>query len=176
MKINVRFYSDDASRLIWSIIGKRYGCLGIDLEDLYAAGYIGYLVGAKTVGKEITKDTISYLYTCIIHEITRALHKEIEYKQHVHKGQELYENTVATFVSGGKTLEEDVGADLLIEGIAKHLHRLNKKEQYIINNFYLYNSEGRTLKDIGEMWGVTRQHASKIGIEALEKLAAFMSR
>lgn len=82
---------------------------------------------------------------------------------------------------GGQSAYEDVEKKMMDQELSDHLlnvmKRLNDREQFVLTHrFGLGGKDKKTLEEIGETWGVTRERIRQIEAKAMRKLRTLLVR
>ncbi|MCL1949418.1 MAG: RNA polymerase sigma factor RpoD/SigA [Turicibacter sp.] len=86
-----------------------------------------------------------------------------------------------TSPDGGTSDFEAVEKRMMDQELQSHLfsvmRKLNEREQFVLTHrFGLYGKEKKTLEEIGEAWGVTRERIRQIEAKAMRKLRTLLVR
>jgi RNA polymerase sigma factor (sigma-70 family) len=139
----------------------RYVKLGPD--DLFQAGYVGYLKAVKNYNAEYGDMTLMYAERYIRAEIIDTLRKQYKYEsQHI----------------GDEGIDErpEIGHNKLerILKVRKSLTILNDREREIIRNSYL-SDDPQTLQQLATVYGISLQRIAQIRERGIEKLREYLT-
>ena len=134
----------------------------IPTDDLFQAGYEGYLRAQENFDPAHGKMTLTYASAYIRKEILRAIRKELRTKSF-----EVYSDQIENMEN--QEPEKRVTNAELLNKIKNHVSTLPDREYKIVYEFYLTESP-KKLKDIAEELGITKSNAHAIKKRALQKI------
>ncbi len=172
---------------------------GLDIDDLVSVGNIGVLKAVKNYAPEKMNYSLSsfnsYVESSIKWEIKNEISSFVKSREEVVRTKvgRKYIDKVVRHMPGFVSFDAPVGKDeeglvfheiikdtrrsntcksILIDEMWKHIERLPGKLGQVLA--LRYKGSGKTLKEVGESFGLTKERVRQIEIKAIKKLRAFM--
>lgn len=168
------------SRFVVSV-AKKYQGNGLELEDLISEGNIGLLIAVDKFEPEKGYKFISYAVWWIRQSIMKAINdksRAVRIPSNKIKDAELYEIDVCSldtpvgededssfgdFIQSDLDIEQDVMEQALTESINGILSRFPERErEVIIRRYGLNNQKALSLKEVGDLYGLTKERIRQI--------------
>lgn len=167
----------------------------LDLDDLVGAGQVGLLLGAERYKPNPKASLLSYLYTSIKFRIAREAKQQRSRIIHIPNGAYIregaeyaeavtraistpislqarnYNGLLITDVPTRETAQSILCSDDVV-ALEQYLDRLPERERQVLQWRYW---EYRTLQEVGNELGVTRERVRQLEIQAVERLRKWMT-
>lgn len=148
-------------------------------EELFDVGMIGLIKGVDSYNENKNVKLSSYLYKCILNELTMHLRKQ---NAKCRKGltislsEEFYDGkgTIVTFenmLESKVDIENEIHQKILMENVEHEFNNLTNLEKYVLDHlFELHGKTRLTQKEIGEEIGYGQPYINRLKARALKKI------
>lgn len=146
-----------------------------EFQDLYDAGMIGLIKGAKEYKKELSS-TSTYLYTCIKNEICKSIYLSEMQKRKINKKAYLSfdqpcadddTTTIGELIRDEKVdIENDIINSITREEVRNAISKLKPKYQQILKLKYGIECEQQSIVNIAKILGCSRENVHALLMSA----------
>ena len=148
-------------------------------EELFDIGMIGLIKGVDTYNKDKNVKLSSYLYKCILNELTmyfRRQQAKCRQATTVSLNEEILNDginviTLENHIASNVNVEDEIQQKLLLELLEEKYQTLNKKEKIILDcTFELHGKKKLTQLELCSVINCTQSQISRIKSNAIKKL------
>lgn len=175
----------------------KYKDCGLELEDLIGEGNCGLVVASRKFDPSKNTRFITYAVWWIRQFITKAIYSQSrDVKIPVGKKEQLKNSdwnmirldkcidendgsVTGDFIEDSRILspEEELMKNEIIEDISLAMNNLNEFENLVISmRFGLEDDKAKSLKEVGEYFGYSKERIRQIELKAVSKLRAGMNK
>ena len=177
--------------LIYMAIKQKHLYLSTDDEwqKYYDAGEIGLIKGIRSFDETKGYKISTYLFTCISREILRVIQLDNLPKRKNPYGKDISLNQIVDddsteptelmdFIPSEVDIEKEVEEKIKYEHLYTALEHLrNQKCKEIIIMYYgLYGNKERTLEEIGNKLGISKQRVANLKDKGINKIKIFIKK